>query len=83
MIIEMSTYLSAEEIRARVDKLRRVLPHKLLDEFLAKAGDARLTEEQFKEALRLLVREYYRAVVDPGEAMASSLLKALASHLPK
>jgi len=69
MIIEMSTYLSAEEIRARVDKLRRVLPPKLLDEFLAKAGDARLTEEQFKEALRLLVREYYRAVVDPGEAI--------------
>jgi DNA-directed RNA polymerase subunit A" len=69
MIIEMSTYLSAEEIRARVDKLRRVLPPKLLDEFLAKASDARLTEEQFKEALRLLVREYYRAVVDPGEAI--------------
>ncbi|MFP3210726.1 MAG: DNA-directed RNA polymerase subunit A'' [Thermocladium sp.] len=65
----MSTYLSAEEIRARVDKLRRVLPPKLLDEFLAKASDARLTEEQFKEALRLLVREYYRAVVDPGEAI--------------
>lgn len=69
MITEMSTYLSAEEIRARVDKLRQVLPPKLLDEFLAKASDAQLTEDQFKEALRLLVHEYYRAVVDPGEAI--------------
>ena len=69
MITEMSTYLSAEEIRARVDKLRQVLPPKLLDEFLAKASDARLTEDQFKEALKLLVHEYYRAVVDPGEAI--------------
>ncbi|MGC8598017.1 MAG: DNA-directed RNA polymerase subunit A'' [Thermocladium sp.] len=65
----MSTYLSAEEIKARVDKLRQVLPPKLLDEFLAKASDARLTEDQFKEALKLLVHEYYRAVVDPGEAI--------------
>ncbi len=65
----MSTYLSTEEIKAKVEKLRAIVPPKLLDEFLAKAEAVNLTEEQFEEALKFLVQEYVKAMIDPGEAI--------------
>lgn len=62
-------FLSQEEVKARIESLRGVLPAKLVNELLNRLSSLRVSGRQLERVMKAVVAEYYKSVVDPGEAI--------------
>jgi len=62
-------FLSQEEVKARIESLRGVLPAKLVNELLNRLSSLRVSGKQLERVMKAVVAEYYKSVVDPGEAI--------------
>jgi len=62
-------FLSQEEVRARIESLKGVLPAKLVNELLNRLSNLRISGRQLERVMKAVVAEYYKSVIDPGEAI--------------
>ena len=62
-------YLTPEEVSLKIDELSGILPHSIIDELKAKLSNVKVSARQLEEILRRVLAEYYRSIIDPGEAI--------------
>ncbi len=61
--------VTQEELNNVLAKLASVLPPRIIDELRNKLANKTLTREQLTELVKTIVNEYYKALIDPGEAI--------------
>lgn len=61
--------VTQEELNNVLAKLASVLPPRIIDELRNKLANKTLTREQLTELVKVIVNEYYKALIDPGEAI--------------
>lgn len=62
-------YLSSEEVRSRLEQLKGILPENILLDLEKKLSGLKLSSEQLDKIIKAVFSEYYRSVIDPGEAI--------------
>ncbi|WP_291999468.1 DNA-directed RNA polymerase subunit A'' [Caldivirga sp.] len=62
-------YLSQEEVKSRIETLKEVLPSRLVNELLNRLNNVKLSDRQLERVMKAIVAEYYKSIVDPGEAI--------------
>ncbi len=65
----MSRLLAESELVSAISKLYAILPKRLVDSLLEKLKGKKLTQDQLANLIKLVISEYYKAVVDPCEAI--------------
>jgi len=65
----VSNTVSQEELNNVLAQLARILPPRIIDELKNKLSNKSLTKEQLANLIRILVNEYYKMLIDPGEAI--------------
>ncbi len=66
---EARNVVSQEELNNVLAQLANVLPPRIIDELKNKLSNVELTREQLANLVRMLVNEYYKMLIDPGEAI--------------
>ena len=61
--------VTQEELNNVLVQLAGILPRRIIDELRNKLANKTLNREQFVELIKILVNEYYKMLVDPGEAI--------------
>jgi len=61
--------VTQEELNNVLVQLAGILPRRIIDELRNKLANKPLNREQFVELIKILVNEYYKMLVDPGEAI--------------
>jgi len=61
--------VTQEELNNVLVQLAGILPRRIIDELRNKSANKPLNREQFVELIKILVNEYYKMLVDPGEAI--------------
>ncbi|MCG2862969.1 MAG: DNA-directed RNA polymerase subunit A'' [Vulcanisaeta sp.] len=61
--------VTQEELNNVLAKLASILPPRIIDELRNKLANKTLTREQLTELVKTIVNEYYKALIDPGEAI--------------
>jgi len=61
------SYVDVEEVLARIDSLKDVLPSLILDELRDKLTSIHLTSDELDEILLTVKKSYLNSLVDPGE----------------
>ncbi|WP_048057298.1 DNA-directed RNA polymerase subunit A'' [Vulcanisaeta moutnovskia] len=61
--------VSQEEVSNVLAQLANVLPPKIIDELKNKLSSMEITREQLANLIRILINEYYKMLIDPGEAI--------------
>ena len=61
------SYVDVEEVLARIDSLKDVLPSLILDELRNKLTSIHLTSDELDEILLTVKKSYLNSLVDPGE----------------
>lgn len=62
-------YLTESDIIRELSSLSTILPKALIDQLISKIKNLKLTREQLAKIIELLITEYYKAIIDPGEAI--------------
>ncbi len=66
---EVKNVVSQEEINNLLAQLANILPPRIINELKSKLSNVEITREQLANLIRILVNEYYKMLVDPGEAI--------------
>ncbi|ADY02257.1 DNA-directed RNA polymerase, subunit A'' [Vulcanisaeta moutnovskia 768-28] len=66
---EAKNLVSQEEVSNVLAQLANVLPPKIIDELKNKLSSMEITREQLANLIRILINEYYKMLIDPGEAI--------------
>ncbi len=66
---EAKNVVSQEELNNILAQLANILPPRIIDELKSKLSGMELTREQLADLTRILVNEYYKMLIDPGEAI--------------
>ncbi len=66
---EVKNVVSQEEISNLLAQLANILPPRIINELKSKLSNVEITREQLANLIRILVNEYYKMLVDPGEAI--------------
>jgi DNA-directed RNA polymerase subunit A" len=61
--------VTQEELNNVLVQLAGILPKRIIDELRNKLANKPLNREQFVQLIKILVNEYYKMLVDPGEAI--------------
>ncbi|MGC8607759.1 MAG: DNA-directed RNA polymerase subunit A'' [Vulcanisaeta sp.] len=61
--------VSQEEVSNVLAQLANVLPPKIINELKNKLSSMEITREQLANLIRILINEYYKMLIDPGEAI--------------
>ncbi|HIQ02912.1 MAG TPA: DNA-directed RNA polymerase subunit A'' [Desulfurococcales archaeon] len=67
----MGKTLTLEEKKEKIWKLKEVLPVSILNELEEKLKNIELTDEELDKILAEVVKEYFKAQVEPGEAVGT------------
>ncbi len=67
----MSKPLSLDEKKEKIWKLKGILPSSLLSELEEKIKNLEITSEELDKILSEVVKEYFKAQVEPGEAVGT------------
>ena len=66
---EAKNVVSQEELNNVLVQLANILPPRIIDELKNKLSGMEITREQLANLVRILVDEYYKMLIDPGEAI--------------
>ena len=66
---ETKNVVSQEELNNVLAQLANILPPRIIDELKNKLSRMEITREQLANLVRILVDEYYKMLIDPGEAI--------------
>jgi DNA-directed RNA polymerase subunit A" len=69
MDMSSTNVVTQEELNNVLVQLAGILPRRIIDELRNKLANKPLNREQFVELIKILVNEYYKMLVDPGEAI--------------
>ncbi len=58
-----------EEVERQLSRLYSILPKSFVDELKSKVKGLKITREQLEKLIHLAITAYYKAVIDPGEAI--------------
>ncbi|WP_054855699.1 DNA-directed RNA polymerase subunit A'' [Vulcanisaeta sp. JCM 16161] len=61
--------VSQEELNNILAQLANILPPRIIDELRNKLSGVEITREQLARLVKILVDEYYKMLIDPGEAI--------------
>ncbi|GAB6943999.1 DNA-directed RNA polymerase subunit A'' [Vulcanisaeta sp. JCM 14467] len=66
---EAKNVVSQEELNNVLAQLANILPPRIIGELKNKLLGTEITREQLANLVRILINEYYRMMIDPGEAI--------------
>ncbi len=66
---ETKNVVSQEELNNVLAQLANILPPRIIDELKSKLSSMEITREQLASLVKILVNEYYKMLIDPGEAI--------------
>ncbi|GAB6947086.1 DNA-directed RNA polymerase subunit A'' [Vulcanisaeta sp. JCM 16161] len=66
---EARNVVSQEELNNILAQLANILPPRIIDELRNKLSGVEITREQLARLVKILVDEYYKMLIDPGEAI--------------
>ncbi len=66
---ETKSMVSQEELNNVLVQLAKILPPRIIDDLRNRLTNMEVTREQLASLVRILVNEYYKMLIDPGEAI--------------